>query len=77
MRLPSRGHSVQGVSDTSSSSAIGGHAATIITSAGGEAITLATDGFGEVTSFAGSVYTVATAALGDHSSSVSPSASAR
>ena len=42
--------------------AIGGHAATVITSAGGQAITLATDGFGVATTFAGSVYTVATAA---------------
>ncbi|KAJ7071130.1 hypothetical protein C8F01DRAFT_1109230 [Mycena amicta] len=43
----------------------GGHAVTVVTSVGGEAITLATDGVGDVTSFAGSEYTVAkTAAVG-------------
>jgi hypothetical protein len=42
--------------------AIGGSAATVVTSAGGQAVTLATSGAGAVTSFAGSEYTVATAA---------------
>ena len=40
--------------------AIGGKAATVITSAGGAAITLAESGAGVVTTFAGSVYTAAT-----------------
>ncbi|KAG8966832.1 hypothetical protein FRC05_002395 [Tulasnella sp. 425] len=39
----------------------GGHAYSVITSEGGRAITLASDGAGVVTSFAGSIYTVATA----------------
>ncbi|KAI0299926.1 hypothetical protein BC826DRAFT_1102568 [Russula brevipes] len=42
--------------------AIGGQVFTEITSAGGAAITLAGSGAGVVTTFAGSVYTVATAA---------------
>lgn len=42
--------------------AIGGSAVTVVTSAGGAAITLASSGAGKVTSFAGSQYTVATAA---------------
>jgi hypothetical protein len=58
-------------------SAIAGTAVTIITSEGGEAITLATSGAGKVTSFAGSEYTVATAAAesaasGLHSGAVEP-----
>ena len=43
--------------------AIGGSLATVVTSEGGQAITLATSGAGKVTSFAGSEYTVATAAV--------------
>jgi len=42
---------------------IGGSLATVITSKGGQAITLATGAGGKVTSFAGSQYTIATAAL--------------
>jgi hypothetical protein len=53
--------------------AIGGQAATIITSAGGAAITLAGSAGGKVTSFAGSQYTVATAAIGSAASSASAS----
>ncbi|KAG8938350.1 hypothetical protein FRC04_009022 [Tulasnella sp. 424] len=44
-----------------SATAFGGHAYSVITSEGGRAITLASDGAGVVTSFAGSIYTVATA----------------
>ena len=43
-----------------SPAAIGGSLATIVTSEGGKAITLATSGAGVLTSFAGSVYNVAT-----------------
>lgn len=43
--------------------AIAGSLATVITSKGGQAITLASGATGEVTSFAGSEYTIATAAL--------------
>lgn len=62
--------------DSQCHSAIGGQAATVVTSIGGEAITLAGSAGGHVTSFAGSEYTVATAAVASVVSSVTGSRNA-